>query len=114
MANRPVARLPFVIFVTFVASCFPPFVSAPPCLRVKSVASAPSVTAPFRGGASAPWVRRSSMAISETSHTDRDEALLDAYSTAVIQAVEQVGPAVVRVEGRSGARVSCSRPTDSS
>jgi S1-C subfamily serine protease len=42
------------------------------------------------------------MAVSETLHTDHDEALLDAYSTAVIRAVEQVGPAVVRVEGRSG------------
>jgi S1-C subfamily serine protease len=31
-----------------------------------------------------------------------DQALLDAYSAAVIHAVEQVGPAVVRVEGRRG------------
>ena len=31
-----------------------------------------------------------------------DEALLDAYSTAVIGAVEQVGPAVVRIEGARG------------
>jgi S1-C subfamily serine protease len=31
-----------------------------------------------------------------------DEELLDAYSAAVIRAVEQVGPAVVRVEGRQG------------
>ncbi|HVG69675.1 MAG TPA: trypsin-like peptidase domain-containing protein, partial [Vicinamibacterales bacterium] len=31
-----------------------------------------------------------------------DQALLDAYSAAVIHAVEQVGPAVVRVEGRHG------------
>jgi S1-C subfamily serine protease len=31
-----------------------------------------------------------------------DDRLLDAYSAAVIQAVEQVGPAVVRVEGRQG------------
>ena len=34
--------------------------------------------------------------------TETDEALLDAYSAAVIQAVEQVGPAVVRVEGTRG------------
>jgi S1-C subfamily serine protease len=32
----------------------------------------------------------------------RDESLLDAYSAAVIRAVEQVGPAVVRVEARRG------------
>ena len=32
----------------------------------------------------------------------RDSALLDAYSAAVIQAVEQVGPAVVRVAGTRG------------
>ena len=31
-----------------------------------------------------------------------DQALLDAYSAAVIHAVEQVGPAVVRVEGKRG------------
>src|SRR6188474_663440 len=35
-------------------------------------------------------------------HQDDDRALLDAYSNAVIHAVEQVGPAVVRVEGRQG------------
>src|SRR5688572_19824892 len=34
--------------------------------------------------------------------SDNDEALLDAYSAAVIHAVEQVGPAVVRVEGKRG------------
>src|SRR5690242_13892773 len=33
---------------------------------------------------------------------DRDELLLDAYSTAVIRAVEQVGAAVVRVEAGKG------------
>ncbi len=32
----------------------------------------------------------------------QDQALLDAYSAAVIDAVEQVGPAVVRVEGKQG------------
>src|SRR5688572_24356771 len=31
-----------------------------------------------------------------------DQALLDAYSAAVIHAVDQVGPAVVRVEGKHG------------
>src|SRR5687767_333038 len=31
-----------------------------------------------------------------------DETLLDAYSAAVIHAVNQVGPAVVRVEGQQG------------
>ena len=36
------------------------------------------------------------------SETLKDAALLDAYSTAVIHAVEQVGPAVVRVEGTRG------------
>ena len=36
------------------------------------------------------------------SETLQDAALLDAYSTAVIHAVEQVGPAVVRVEGTGG------------
>jgi|SoiMethySBSTD1v2_1073268.scaffolds.fasta_scaffold15056_5 S1-C subfamily serine protease len=35
-------------------------------------------------------------------HQDDDRALLDAYSNAVIHAVEQVGPAVVRVEGQRG------------
>lgn len=34
--------------------------------------------------------------------TLHDETLLDAYSTAVIRAVEHVGPAVVRVEGSRG------------
>ena len=33
-----------------------------------------------------------------------DEALLDAYSNAVIRVTEQVGPAVVRVEPASKAR----------
>lgn len=33
---------------------------------------------------------------------ERDEALLDSYSSAVIHAVEQVGPAVVRIEGPQG------------
>jgi len=31
-----------------------------------------------------------------------DEALLDAYSRAVVQAVDHVGPAVVRIDGRTG------------
>src|SRR5688572_28363461 len=36
-------------------------------------------------------------------HPTDDVDLLDAYSTAVIRAVEQVGPAVVRIEcGRGG------------
>ena len=35
-------------------------------------------------------------------HDDHDQSLLDAYSSAVIDAVQQVGPAVVRVEGRRG------------
>jgi len=34
--------------------------------------------------------------------TFHDDELLDAYSAAVIRAVEQVGPAVVRIEGRHG------------
>src|SRR5215208_3257258 len=38
----------------------------------------------------------------ETLRRDHDESLLDAYSTAVIRAVEQVGAAVVRVEGSKG------------
>src|SRR5262245_46140860 len=33
---------------------------------------------------------------------DHDQALLDAYSAAVIHAVDQVGPAVVRVEAEHG------------
>jgi S1-C subfamily serine protease len=40
--------------------------------------------------------------MAETLRRDHDEALLDAYSTAVIRAVEQVGAAVVRVEGSKG------------
>ena len=36
------------------------------------------------------------------ARASRDDQLLDAYSEAVIGAVEQVGPAVVRVEGRRG------------
>jgi S1-C subfamily serine protease len=42
------------------------------------------------------------MALENTLGKDNDLALLDAYSTAVIHAVEQVGPAVVRVEGTRG------------
>jgi S1-C subfamily serine protease len=37
-----------------------------------------------------------------SSRREEDETLLDAYSSAVIHAVEQVGPAVVRVAGRQG------------
>jgi S1-C subfamily serine protease len=40
--------------------------------------------------------------MAETLRRDHDESLLDAYSTAVIRAVEQVGAAVVRVEGSKG------------
>jgi len=40
--------------------------------------------------------------MAETLRRDHDESLLDAYSSAVIDAVEQVGPAVVRVEGSKG------------
>jgi S1-C subfamily serine protease len=42
------------------------------------------------------------MALEHPVSSDTDQALLDAYSAAVIHAVEQVGPAVVRVEGRRG------------
>ena len=42
------------------------------------------------------------MALEHPLRTDTDQALLDAYSNAVIHAVEQVGPAVVRVEGKRG------------
>jgi S1-C subfamily serine protease len=42
------------------------------------------------------------MPVEETQRGRSDDRLLDAYSAAVIQAVEQVGPAVVRVEGRQG------------
>src|SRR5688572_20680903 len=42
------------------------------------------------------------MALEHPLRTDTDQALLDAYSAAVIHAVEQVGPAVVRVEGTRG------------
>jgi S1-C subfamily serine protease len=42
------------------------------------------------------------MALEQTLRSDADQMLLDAYSTAVIDAVEQVGPAVVRVEGTRG------------
>jgi S1-C subfamily serine protease len=42
------------------------------------------------------------MPVEEARHDFNDDRLLDAYSAAVIQAVEQVGPAVVRVEGRQG------------
>ena len=38
----------------------------------------------------------------EMLHSAADASLLDAYSAAVIRAVEEVGPAVVRVEGRQG------------
>ena len=42
------------------------------------------------------------MATSPRRHTNDDE-LLDAYSTAVVHAVETIGPSVVRVErGRGG------------
>ena len=50
----------------------------------------------------APPARRSTMALEHPVSSDTDQALLDAYSAAVIHAVEQVGPAVVRVEGRRG------------
>lgn len=42
------------------------------------------------------------MSIEETQRKRSDDRLLDAYSAAIIHAVEQVGPAVVRVEGRQG------------
>ena len=42
------------------------------------------------------------MALEHPLRADTDQALLDDYSAAVIHAVEQVGPAVVRVEGRRG------------
>jgi S1-C subfamily serine protease len=42
------------------------------------------------------------MPIEETRRDRSDDRLLDAYSAAIIHAVEQVGPAVVRVEGRQG------------
>jgi S1-C subfamily serine protease len=42
------------------------------------------------------------MALEHPLRTDTDQALLDAYSAAVIDAVERVGPAVVRVEGKRG------------
>jgi S1-C subfamily serine protease len=42
------------------------------------------------------------MALEHPVSSGNDEALLDAYSAAVIHAVEQVGPAVVRVEGTHG------------
>jgi len=42
------------------------------------------------------------MLIEETRRDRSDDRLLDAYSAAIIHAVEQVGPAVVRVEGRQG------------
>src|SRR5688572_16769896 len=42
------------------------------------------------------------MSLEHPLRTDTDQALLDAYSAAVIHAVEEVGPAVVRVEGTRG------------
>jgi S1-C subfamily serine protease len=42
------------------------------------------------------------MALEHPLRAGSDEALLDAYSAAVIHAVEQVGPAVVRVEATRG------------
>ena len=42
------------------------------------------------------------MALERPLRGGNDQALLDAYSAAVIHAVEQVGPAVVRVEGKRG------------
>ena len=42
------------------------------------------------------------MALEHPLRGGHDQALLDAYSAAVIHAVEQVGPAVVRVEGKRG------------
>ena len=42
------------------------------------------------------------MALEHPLRGGNDQALLDAYSAAVIHAVEQVGPAVVRVEGKRG------------
>ena len=43
------------------------------------------------------------MAVPANSHAVPDDALLDAYSSAVTQAIELVGPSVVRVErDRSG------------
>src|SRR5688572_24630615 len=43
------------------------------------------------------------MASNEPLRSATDAALLDAYSNAVIRAVEEAGPAVVRVEASSGA-----------
>ena len=42
------------------------------------------------------------MPLNEMIHSADDRNLLDAYSAAVIHAVERVGPAVVRVEGLRG------------
>jgi S1-C subfamily serine protease len=42
------------------------------------------------------------MALDSTLRSDYDRAVLDAYSRAVIHAVDQVGPAVVRVDGTHG------------
>ena len=42
------------------------------------------------------------MALEQPIRIDTDQTILDAYSAAVIHAVDQVGPAVVRVEGKHG------------
>jgi S1-C subfamily serine protease len=52
--------------------------------------------------AGAPGRDDRAMALEHSLGTGSDEALLDAYSAAVIHAVEQVGPAVVRVEAKRG------------
>ncbi len=72
----------------------------PPFLRVNPFPPSISVTSPFRG--CAPSTAGATIDHGRDAPRDHDESLLDAYSTAVIHAVEQVGAAVVRVEGSKG------------